>query len=303
MRNFDYLQQIPALQDLYKYCHAAEEMQQTDYDSCGWNCRKALEWTVRAVYKLKHETIGERDNLYTLSTGKAFTDLIDDDDKLMMAVHYVRKVGNNGAHGVKVTRKESFFCLLNIYNVVAAILHKLTILKTVAPFNKELIPKKPQPPALTPATVTVTPHSTIVEAASKEAVEDKTPVVEMECDISEAETRKLFIDLMLKEAGWEVLDTEGSVQPSKACIEVEVQGMPTDTGTGYCDYVLFGSNGLPLAVVEAKRTSVSPTKGKHQAELYAECLEKRYGVKPVIYYTNGFETNIIDGLGYPPRRL
>ena len=60
---------------------------------------------------------------------------------------------------------------------------------------------------------------------------------------------------------------------------------------------------MPLAVIEAKKTSVSPIKGKHQAELYADCLEKQYGRRPVIYYTNGFETNIIDGLGYPPRRL
>ena len=108
---------------------------------------------------------------------------------------------------------------------------------------------------------------------------------------------------MLKEAGWEVLETEGAIQPSKACIEVEVEGMPNNEGKGYCDYVLFGSNGLPLAVIEAKRTSVEAIKGKHQAELYADCLEKRYGRRPVIYYTNGFETNIIDGLGYPPRRL
>ena len=122
-------------------------------------------------------------------------------------------------------------------------------------------------------------------------------------DISEAETRKLYIDLMLKEAGWDVLATEGAIQPSKACIEVEVEGMPNAEGKGYCDYVLFGGNGLPLAVIEAKRTSVSPVKGKHQAELYADCLEKRYGVRPVIYYTNGFETHIIDGLGYPPRPL
>ena len=89
----------------------------------------------------------------------------------------------------------------------------------------------------------------------------------------------------------------------KACIEVEVHGMPHEDGIGYADYVLFSGNGLPLAVVEAKRTSVSPVKGKHQAELYADCLEKRYGRRPVIYYTNGFETKIIDGLGYPPRRL
>ena len=113
----------------------------------------------------------------------------------------------------------------------------------------------------------------------------------------------MFIDLMLKEAGWDVLTTEGAVQPLKACIEVEVHGMPNTHDVGYADYVLFGSNGLPLAVIEAKKSSVSPIKGKHQSELYADCLESQYGVRPVIYYTNGFETNIIDGLGYPPRRL
>ncbi len=188
--------------------------------------------------------------------------------------------------------------------MVAAVLHKLNLIKEIVPFDRTLIPNSPQASVITPATVTVTPTSTIVEAADKEAVEDKTPVKEVALpDISEAETRKLYIDLMLKEAGWDVLDTEGAIQPSKACIEVEVEGMPNAEGKGYCDYVLFGSNGLPLAVIEAKRTSVSPVKGKHQAELYADCLEKRYGVRPVIYYTNGFETHIIDGLGYPPRQL
>lgn len=103
MRNFDYLQQIPALRDLYNFCNAAEEMQHADHDSCGWNCRKALEWMVRAVYKLKHQPVGERDNLYTLSTGKTFTDLIGDDDKLMMAVHYIRKVGNVAVHQGGIT--------------------------------------------------------------------------------------------------------------------------------------------------------------------------------------------------------
>ena len=301
MRNFDYLQEL-GLNDLHNFCSAAEELQVSNPDLSAISARKALEYIVRALYMMKNIEIPERTSLFELVDGEAFRSFIGD-DRVMMAVHYVRKVGNNGAHGINVTKKESFFCLLNIYNVVAAILHKLTVIKEIVPFDKTLIPNQPQSSVLTPTTVTMTPQATIVEAASKEAVEDKTPVEEVASDISEAETRKLFIDLMLKEAGWDVLDTEGAIQPSKACIEVEVEGMPNNEGKGYCDYVLFGSNGLPLAVVEAKRTSVSPVKGMHQAELYAECLEKRYGVKPVIYYTNGFETYIIDGLGYPPRRL
>ena len=301
MRNFDYLQEL-GLYELHNFCAAAEELQVSSPDLSAISARKALEYVVKALYTMKNVEIPERASLFELVDGEVFREFIGD-DRIMMAVHYVRKTGNNGAHGVKVTKRESFFCLLNIYNVVAAILLKLTVIKEVKPFDRSLIPNQPLTSPLTPATVTVTPQSTIVETASKEAVDDKTPVKEIPTDISEAETRRLYIDLMLKEAGWEVLDMEGAIQPSKACIEVEVQGMPNAQGIGYCDYVLFGSNGLPLAVVEAKRTSASPVKGKHQAELYADCLEKRYGVRPVIYYTNGFETHIIDGLGYPPRRL
>ncbi len=301
MRNFDYLQEL-GLTDLHKFCAAAEELQVSDPELSAVSARKALEYVVRSLYVMKNIEIPERASLFELVDGEDFREFIGD-ERVMSGVHYVRKVGNNGAHGREVSRRESFFSLLNIYNIVAAVLLKLTVIKEITPFDKTLIPNSPQAPVITPPAITVTPQSAIVEAADKEAVADRTPVQEVALDISEAETRRLYIDLMLKEAGWDVLDTEGAIQPSKACIEVEVEDMPNNEGIGYCDYVLFGSNGLPLAVVEAKRTSVSPVKGKHQAELYADCLEKRYGVRPVIYYTNGFETYIIDGLGYPPRRL
>ena len=118
--------------------------------------------------------------------------------------------------------------------------------------------------------------------------------------MSEAATRKLYVDLYLKEAGWDVLDTENVAQPGKAGIEIEVQGMPNPTGLGYCYYVLYGRDGKPLAIVEVKKTSVSPEKGRHQVDLYAECMERIYGYKPVMYYTNGYSTKIIDGI-YPDR--
>ena len=302
MRNFDYLQEL-GLTDLHRFCSSAEELQVSNPEFSAISARKALEYIVKALYLMKNVEIPERASLFELVDGEVFREFIGD-ERVMMGVHYVRKVGNNAAHNTPVTKRESFFCLLNIYNVVAAILLKLRVIKEIAPFNDALIPKSAQAPQ---DLVTLPPAPSILEGelkhASKEAVDDKTPVQEIALDISEAETRRLYIDLMLKEAGWEVLDTEGAIQPSKACIEVEVEGMPNNEGKGYCDYVLFAANGLPLAVVEAKRTSVSPVKGKHQAELYADCLEKRYGIRPVIYYTNGFETYIIDGLGYPPRRL
>ncbi len=301
MRNFDYIKDL-GIDALHRYCAAAEENQVSNPDICAINARRALEYIARALYEMKGIEVGERTSLFELLEGEPFRTFIGD-EKVMMAVHYIRKVGNIGAHNGKVTKKEAFFSLLNIYNVVGAVLLKLRVVDEVKPFDKTLIPNYVQKPVIVPTKVDTIPTDKALKEVDKEVLKATEPVVEIACDISEAETRKMYIDLMLREAGWNINPTKGAVEPLKACIEVEVKGMPNTHEVGYVDYVLFGGDGKPLAVVEAKRTSVSPIKGKHQAELYADCLEVQYGVRPVIYYTNGFATYIIDGLGYPPRRL
>ena len=120
--------------------------------------------------------------------------------------------------------------------------------------------------------------------------------------MSEATTRKLYIDLYLREAGWDVLEQENVAVAEKAGVEIRVEGMPNGQGIGFCDYVLYGRDGRPLAIVEAKKTSVSPEVGRHQVDLYGECMKKIYGYKPVLYYTNGYVTKVIDGL-YPDREV
>lgn len=299
MQNFDYLQSISELSDLYRFCHAAEVTQLSDPENSAINSRKALEWMARAIYAIKGIELGDKESLFEMVDGEPFKEFVAN-GKLMMAVHYIRKVGNVAAHSGKVSKKESYFALLNIYNFVGGALLKLGVLKTLAPFDKTLIPTKTplhtQPPQQVLAPLQFVSNITPDQVSAA-------PMAEASSDLSEAETRKLYIDLMLREAGWKVLAEEGKILPSAACVEVEVSGMPNLHEKGYADYVLFGKNGVPLAVVEAKRTSKSPTAGKHQAELYADCLEKQYKVRPVIYYTNGFETYIIDGLGYPPRKL
>ncbi len=302
MRNFDYIKEL-GFDDLYHFCSSAEETQVSDPEMSAFNARRALEYMVRELYVMKGIAVPERTSLFQLIEDETFTSFIGE-EKVLKAIHYIRKVGNLGAHAMKVTKQESFFCLLNIYNVVGAILLKLDVIPSVKPFDKSLIPEKAGIHVTPPTEIKVSEDDAIVVKADKDAVESTTPVVELDmADLSEAETRKQYIDLMLREAGWIVLEKKGLIQPLKACIEIEVDGMPTASKKGYADYVLFGGNGKPLAVVEAKRTSKSPDAGKHQAELYADCLEAKYGVRPVIYYTNGFETYIIDGLGYPPRRL
>lgn len=112
-------------------------------------------------------------------------------------------------------------------------------------------------------------------------------------DYSEAQTRKYLIDQLLREAGW---DPAG-----EKVAEYEVQGMPNNKGVGYVDYVLWGDNGLPLAAVEAKRTTVEPQTGRQQAVLYADCLQQMHGQRPLIYYTNGYVIWFWDDSVYPPR--
>jgi len=299
MPNFDYFKDEPTLSGLYRFCHVAELTQVSDPETSAVNSRKALEWIVRAIYAIKDIEIGERASLFEMVEGEPFKEFVAN-DKLMMAVHYVRKVGNAGAHSGRVSKKESFFALLNTYNIVGSVFVKLGAIEGYPPFDKEKIPQKPS--IYEAASDSPEPTHEFVDSIDAGKADAK-PMPTPETDISEAETRKLYIDLMLKEAGWNVLGEKGKIQPSTACVEVEVKGMPNDQEKGYADYVLFGEKGLPLAVVEAKRTSKSPTAGKHQAELYADCIERQYGTRPVIYYTNGFETYIIDGMGYPPRRL
>jgi type I restriction enzyme R subunit len=117
-------------------------------------------------------------------------------------------------------------------------------------------------------------------------------------DYDEAETRALIIDLLLKEAGW-ALD-----QPQDR--EYPVTGMPvaaSPSGKGKVDYVLWDDDGRPVALVEAKRTTRDPQQGKYQAQLYADCLEKKFGQRPVIFYTNGYRTYLWDNLNYPSREV
>jgi type I restriction enzyme, R subunit len=119
-------------------------------------------------------------------------------------------------------------------------------------------------------------------------------------DYDEAETRDRYIDVLLREAGWDPDFNDGTHKVR----EFEVVGMPNENGIGYVDYVLWDKEGkIPLAVVEAKRTKKDARIGRNQGKLYADCLEARYGVRPVIFYTNGYEHWIWDDERYPPRQI
>ncbi|MEO5719193.1 MAG: DEAD/DEAH box helicase family protein [Chthoniobacterales bacterium] len=112
---------------------------------------------------------------------------------------------------------------------------------------------------------------------------------------SEAETRDYFIDLLLKEAGWPLDKPEDR--------EFPVTGMPNQAKEGFVDYVLWGDDGKPLALIEAKKTKRDAHVGQQQAKLYADCLEQKFGQRPVIFYSNGYQHWVWDDTSHPPRAV
>ena len=300
-KNFDYLKQQPLFTTLYSQCDKAEMFCKSDPDKSAMACRRALEWTVDLIYKVQHWEVSPRASLFEKVQNPQFAEYINSRD-LMQKLHFVRSVGNRAAHVGNVSKRDSEYAVLDIYYFVGDVLMLLGFVEKYPKFDRALLPDRPTPVIEVTTTEETTKQQ---EEAATQAKPTTTAALTPHNpdNLSEAETRKIYIDEMLREAGWEISEADNVIVSGKACVEIEVDGMPNPSGKGYADYVLFDTDGMPLAVVEAKKTTVDPVVGKTQAELYAKCLEARFGVKPVIYYTNGFETHIIDGLGYPARTI
>ena len=306
-KNFDYIlllaDKIPTFKHLHNYCRLAEEQQPIYPDASANNARKALEWLMKNMLKMAGVTVDARATLNDMLRLPATDAFVNRDYKFREDIYLVKKIGNAASHdgAEPVNRVKAFRCLRALYNVVAGFMGRWDAVKEIPPFDATLISSPSAPVALVKSPEPKV-EMEVVNSVRKESLDDPQPVVlPRESLASEAVTRRYLIDYMLMEAGWEILEEKGKVLGGKACIEVEVDGMPTASGKGYADYVLFSRGGKPLAVIEAKATSHAVTEGRHQATLYADCLEKRYGVRPVIYYTNGFTTKVIDGMGYTDR--
>jgi type I restriction enzyme R subunit len=53
--------------------------------------------------------------------------------------------------------------------------------------------------------------------------------------------------------------------------------------------------------VESKKTKRDARVGQQQAKLYADCLEAKFGQRPIIFYSNGYQHWMWDDVCYPPR--
>ena len=308
MKNFDFIQllaqHIPSFSQLHAYCDKAEIFQSSFPEESATNARKALEWLVKNHLAMASVTLEKHETLNDMLKRPEIDAFIDYDWEFERDIRTVKKIGNYASHtgAQEIKKNDAFICLRSLYYVVSGFLYRWKALKKITAFDATLVPQV-FPGVHVVSTDEPQVAIDVVNSVPQAAIQNPTKpgVKPKESLASEAITRKCLIDYMLNEAKWDILTVNGDIQGGKAGIEIKVEGMPTPSGIGYCDYVLFSKGGKPLAVIEAKSTIQNAGKGRKQAIMYADCLEAKYGVRPVIYYTNGYVTKVIDGMGYPDR--
>jgi len=307
--------------ELFIAAGKAELMVHPDPRTACFYARRTLELAVAWLYRAESSLQSPyQDNLSALIHEPTFKILLG--DTLHAKVRLIKDLGNLAAHSTKPVRAvDSLAAIRELYHFCYwfARTYARNPASRPAPnaaFQPDLLPKTAPVPSQTvaqvqklaaelsekdvklvelgtlQATLTAELERLRAEVAEARKENQKQPDTH---DYSEAETRDFFIDLLLKESGWALDQARDR--------EYEVTGMPNSQGKGYVDYVLWGDDGKPLGLVEAKRTKRSPTAGQQQAKLYADCLEKQFGQRPVIFYSNGYDHWMWDDAGYPPRQV
>ena len=309
MSNFDFILKNEIFKTFAEASVEAEKSIAVANVSCTILCRRALELAVKWIYANDRELVlPYQNNLSSLVYDINFKSMIN--EKVFNGMTYIIKLGNFSVHSnKKVTRKEAVLCLKYLFDFMDWVAYYYDSNYIETKFDEGKLPgessanlKKEEREELENKLVEkdekiekiLKENEELREKLTKQRTSKKTAYNFKVSDISEFETRKQFIDLDLKIAGWDSTNIRE---------EVEVKGMPNTQEIGHVDYVLYGENGKPLAVVEAKRTSKDAKIGQQQAKLYADCLEKEYAQRPIIYYTNGKEIYMWDDLSYPERKV
>lgn len=301
MCNFAPYLSIPSFAAFAPIAESAEKILSIDPAACVLNCRRAMEAAVKWMYAVDGSLVAPWDDkLVTLINTEEFRGIVD--EQLIFRLDFIRRMGNNAAHGGKViTREQAVLCLQNLFVFFDFLAYCYGENYTEHTFNPALLAEQsaqPTPPAVDEDAARkldalIKENAALKEQLTQRREEQHQTYVPKPLEISEYKTRKLYIDAMLQDAGW--------VEGKNWLNEVKLPGMPNKSETGYADYVLYGDDGKALAIVEAKRSCVDPAVGRQQAKLYADIIEKQQGRRPVIFLTNGFETKIDDGQ-YPERK-
>lgn len=301
MTNFDYLKKEPRFAPFADPAVAAEKMINIDTDACAINCRRAMEIAVKWMYSVdKDLVVPYQDKLISLINTEEFHDIVKPD--IWQRMDFIRKTGNYAAHNEKkISYEQAELCLQNLFYFMDFIACCYAENYKETKFNPSLL-KHQGPVAPVPAKVQdvdiealIAENKALKEKLTARREKQEKGYAPKPLELSEFATRKIYIDAMLQDAGW--------IEGKDWANEVQLTGMPNKSENGYADYVLYGDDGRPLAVVEAKKTCAEVSKGRQQAKFYADSLEKQYDQRPVIFLTNGFETHIWNDKYYPERRV
>jgi type I restriction enzyme R subunit len=316
--NFDFIK--ATWPTIYADCVRAESYLSSDPAAACFYSRRSIEQLVGHLYDLMGLAAPYKSDLAARTNDPAFKAKVG--NGITQKLNLIRVVGNTAAHeGKPIQLQTALQVLRELFHVVVFAAFRYSTNPAAVPTGKQFDPAlaaklaplsrqelaqlaarfKAQDEAHAQALAERDELAAAMDAeiaalkaqiAAAQAANTKTD----DHDYSEAETRRLFIDIMLGEAGWPLDHSRDREYP--------VTGMPNSEGKGFVDYVLWGADGLPLAVVEAKRTTKSPQVGQQQAKLYADCLETDFGRRPAVFYTNGYQHWIWDDAGgYPPREI
>lgn len=334
MSNFDFLK--PYFPDLYEKVKIAEARVFTEPKSAAHYCRMALEGAVHHIYKAERISLSYDKGLANLMRNDIFREVVPSSFK--EGLYIVRKTGNAGAHyGHRIKGREVLVSIQYLFDFLKWFANIYADRQPELPgeFDKTLIPKvgersrkmrelaeeakreqarlqsqiealalqlEAQKDAARQSEEALVDYKRELEQTRQQLQKRKSARRrELSSSFTERETRHHLIDLALREAGWDNL-RDGHE------LEFPITGMPVSRdnprGNGFCDYVLWDENGLPLALIEAKRTAVNPENGRHQAWLYANALESMTSQRPIIFYTNGYKSFLWDDTFYSlPRRV
>lgn len=310
MSNFEFLTSKTEYELFSAACVEAEKALATSPAMCAVGARKALELAVKWVYSADNTiTMPYKENLQSLIHEPSFRFALD--NKTWGKMLFIIKLGNLSVHtDKKVQKSDAILALQGLFEFVEWIDYCYGSDYQERKFDENVIPEeivkidiekiKEHESLLSEKESEIKALREKIRALSERYTAEKEQHKEVRTftarDLSEYTTRKKYIDVDLKLLGW---DFDQDVKE-----EYPIENMDGKQGQmGYVDYVLFGKDGLPLAVIEAKRTSKDPNTGRQQALLYAKALEKRFGRKPMMFTTNGFETYFWDDESYPQRRV
>jgi type I restriction enzyme, R subunit len=318
--NFEILRErSPNLASLGGY---AENYASSDPSSALIKLRSFAEKIVHGVYRDLDLPKPIEPNLNDLLNNSFFTEAIS--EKVVCKLHAIRIQGNKAAHGEPSSFQTASWLLREAYDLAKwkfitfgggtledcpqfqippekSTLTEAELKKEKRAALEKLAEQEVEMQKLT-SQLEKEKSKTKIDQKKLEEVKSKAKTTVNVLDFDESTTRQYLIDTALTGAGWDV--GSNGKNTAEVLQEVEVKHQPTTSGIGYADYVLLDDNGKPLAVVEAKKTLESPQKGRNQARMYADGLERMHDQRPVIFYTNGYEIFIWDDAqGYPERKL